>query len=216
MTVGLVIVSHSARLAAGVVELAGQMAPDVAIVPAAGTDDGGLGTSFERISAAIAEADSGDGVAVFCDLGSAILASETAVELLPDAQRERVRVVDAPIVEGAVASAVAAQTGRDLAAVVAAAAESVSAETAVPAAASARVRLSNPSGLHARPAAELVKLVAGYASAVTVDGVDAASLLALMTLGRRSGDEIPIEARGDDAEAVVAAVVALVDGGFGE
>ena len=55
MSVGLVLVSHSARLAEGLVELAAQMAPDVALIAAGGTDDGGIGTSFERITAALAD-----------------------------------------------------------------------------------------------------------------------------------------------------------------
>lgn len=61
MSVGLVLVSHSARLAEGLVELAEQMAATVALVPAGGTDEGGIGTSFERITAALGAADSGEG-----------------------------------------------------------------------------------------------------------------------------------------------------------
>ncbi len=222
MTVGLVIVSHSARIAAGVVELAGQMAPDVRIVAAGGTDDDGLGTSFEKIASAIARAQSGDGVAVFCDLGSAILASETAVEFLDEVARAGVQIVDAPIVEGAVASAVAAQTGASLETVTGAARarrgrrRSPGTGRSVETVASARVALRNPSGLHARPAAELVKLARRYDSAVTVDGVDTKSLLALLALGKRTGAELVIEASGPDAGEAVAAIVALVEGGFGE
>ncbi|MFA4841706.1 MAG: dihydroxyacetone kinase phosphoryl donor subunit DhaM, partial [Agrococcus sp.] len=112
MSVGLVIVSHSARIAEGVVELAAQMAPSVVIVAAGGTDDGGIGTSFDRVQAALGEAESGDGVVVLCDLGSAVLTAETAVDF-SDAP-ERIRIADAPIVEGAVAAAVAAEAGDDL------------------------------------------------------------------------------------------------------
>ena len=64
MTVGVVVVSHSSRIAEGLVELAGQMAHDVRIVPAGGTEDGRIGTSFELIESAIEAAQSGDGVAV--------------------------------------------------------------------------------------------------------------------------------------------------------
>ncbi|MBP3042029.1 PTS-dependent dihydroxyacetone kinase phosphotransferase subunit DhaM [Arthrobacter jiangjiafuii] len=118
MSVGLVIVSHSEKLAEGVRELAEQMARDVKISVAGGTDDGGIGTSLEKISAGIAAADSGEGAVLLADLGSAVMTAETALEFLDDEQRARVRLADAPLVEGTVAAAVAAQSGRALAAVV--------------------------------------------------------------------------------------------------
>lgn len=117
MSVGLVIVSHSAKLAEGVRELAAQMARDVRLEPAGGTDDGGIGTSLEKIQTAIAAADTGEGVLLLADLGSAVMTAETAVEFLDDDQRARVRLADAPLVEGTVAAAVAAQSGRALMAV---------------------------------------------------------------------------------------------------
>ncbi|WAP51894.1 dihydroxyacetone kinase phosphoryl donor subunit DhaM [Arthrobacter sp. ATA002] len=118
MSVGLVIVSHSAKLAEGVWELAAQMARDVRIATAGGTGDGGIGTSLEKVSAAIAAADTGGGAVLLADLGSAVMTAETAVEFLDDDQRGRVRLANAPLVEGAVAAAVAAQTGRSLTEVV--------------------------------------------------------------------------------------------------
>src|SRR5689334_13142688 len=103
--VGLVLVSHSAAIAEGLAALAGQMAPSTTLVPAGGTDDGGIGTSFDRVSAALAEAESGSGVVVLCDLGSAYLTAETALDFLDDEARASVRIVQAPLVEGAVAAA---------------------------------------------------------------------------------------------------------------
>jgi phosphoenolpyruvate---glycerone phosphotransferase subunit DhaM len=118
MAVGLVIVSHSARLAEGVVELAGQMAQrQVRVLPAGGTPDGSLGTSPERVQAAIDAADSGEGVLVLVDLGSAALVAEMIVEQLPPEQRARVIVSGAPVVEGAVLAAVEASVGSPLRAV---------------------------------------------------------------------------------------------------
>ena len=73
MSVGLVVVSHSAKIAEGVVELAGQMAGAVRIQAAGGTDDGGIGTDATLIAEAIAAADEGEGVLVLVDLGSAVL-----------------------------------------------------------------------------------------------------------------------------------------------
>lgn len=115
MAVGLVIVSHSARLAEGVVELAGQMAAGtVRLVAAGGTDDGALGTSLEKVAAAIDAADSPDGVLILVDLGSAALVAEMAVEQLPEERRARTRLSEAPLVEGAVVAAVEASIGSPL------------------------------------------------------------------------------------------------------
>ncbi|NVM97423.1 dihydroxyacetone kinase phosphoryl donor subunit DhaM [Arthrobacter sp. SDTb3-6] len=115
MSVGLVIVSHSSQLAAGVVELAAQMARDVVLVPAGGTDDGGIGTSLEKVMSALGEADGGDGVVVLTDLGSAVMTAESALEFMGNPGN--VVLADAPLVEGAVAAAVAAQSGAALAVV---------------------------------------------------------------------------------------------------
>jgi len=123
--VGIVLVSHSAAVAASVAELAkglaggGTTAP---VAPAGGTQDGGLGTSAELISAAAFSVDRGAGVAVLMDLGSAVLTVKALLaegDELPD----RTRLVDAPFVEGAVAAVVTASTGAGLAAVEAAAQE---------------------------------------------------------------------------------------------
>jgi PTS hybrid protein len=118
--VGLVLVSHSARLAGGLVELIAQLAPDVTVVTAAGTDDGRIGTSPDAVAAALGSADSGDGVVVIPDLGSAVLSVRIALEDAPD---PKTVLVDAPFVEGAVSAAVTAGTGASLDEVVAAAKE---------------------------------------------------------------------------------------------
>ncbi|MER8104899.1 dihydroxyacetone kinase phosphoryl donor subunit DhaM [Kitasatospora sp. NPDC094016] len=119
--VGIVLVSHSARLASGLRELLAELGSGgVRVVCAAGTEDGGLGTSYDLIARAVAEADGGAGVVVLPDLGSSVL---TAVAVLEDEPRPGVRLVDAPFVEGAVAAAVTASTGAALAEVVAAAEE---------------------------------------------------------------------------------------------
>ena len=115
MTVGLVVVSHSAKIAEGVVELAGQMADEVRIQAAGGTDDGGIGTDATLIAEAIAAADEGEGVLVLVDLGSAVLSAQLAIEeLVDDETRARVRIAEAPVVEGAVFAAIQAATGSSL------------------------------------------------------------------------------------------------------
>ena len=119
--VGIVIVSHSREIASGTAALAAQMAgPEVRIEAAGGDPDGGLGTDGARVSAAIAAADQGDGAVVLGDLGSSIL---TARAVLEDQVNGSVRLVDAPLVEGAVAAAVVASAGMSLDDVVAAAEE---------------------------------------------------------------------------------------------
>ena len=118
--VGIVIVSHSRQIASGAVELAGQMAgPEVRIEAAGGDVDGGLGTDGARVREAIDAADSGDGVVILGDLGSAIL----TVRAVLDGDSATARLADAPLIEGAVAAAVAASAGMDLEFVVGAAEE---------------------------------------------------------------------------------------------
>jgi phosphoenolpyruvate---glycerone phosphotransferase subunit DhaM len=111
--VGLVVVSHSRPLADAAVVLARGMLPgrELAVEIAAGDVDVGLGTDATAIAAAIAAADSGDGVVVLMDLGSAVLSAETALELLDDDLRDRVVLSPAPLVEGLVGAAVIATTG---------------------------------------------------------------------------------------------------------
>ena len=121
--VGLVIVSHSWKIAEGVVDLALQMASDHKhIIAAGGLEDKEIGTDATRIMEAIKEADEGDGVVVLADLGSGVMSSETAIELLEDENIE-VKLADAPIVEGAIAAAVEASTGGSMEEVIAAAEE---------------------------------------------------------------------------------------------
>ncbi len=125
--VGIVVVSHSAQIAAGTVELARQMAgDDLRIEAAGGMADGSLGTDAAAIMAAISAAEGGAGVLVLMDLGSAVLATQTALELLGDDVAARVRLSGGPLVEGAVVAAVQASVGDDLAAVLAAAEEAAS------------------------------------------------------------------------------------------
>jgi len=148
--VGIVLVSHSGALAEGAAELAGQVSGGtVRVIAAGGTDDGELGTSAEKIGAAVAEAETGAGVVVLPDLGSAVLTVRAMLEDAPDEPpggpggrppggdhggapdtmavfaigRATVMLVDAPFVEGAVAATATAAAGLDLKAVAQAAQE---------------------------------------------------------------------------------------------
>lgn len=122
--VGLVLVSHSAALAAGLAELVGQVAgPSVAVHAIGGTTDGALGTDPDRILAALRTAAQGAGAVVLMDLGSSVLGVMAALEDLTGEQRDLLAVVDAPLVEGAIAAGVMASTGAGLADVAQAAEE---------------------------------------------------------------------------------------------
>ena len=109
--VGIVIVSHSQKLAEGVVEIATMMAADAPIAAAGGLEEGGFGTSFERIVEAVQDVDQGAGVAILMDMGSAVMTAEMVCEALDDM---KIRLLDAPLVEGAVLTAVESQMGTSL------------------------------------------------------------------------------------------------------
>jgi PTS hybrid protein len=246
MTVRIVVVSHSDKIADGAVELAAQMAPDVMMVPAGGTSDGRIGTSMEKVMAALETAAGADGVVVLTDLGSAVMTAESAMEFAEGSTP--VLLADAPIVEGLVAAAVAAQGGASVHAVRRAAeathgypASRPKAEEHLPAGARAAVgagvpsapvagaaaepaspdaagdfELVNQAGMHARPAAKIAGGLSALDAEVTVNGVDGASMTGLMTLAAGKGAVLHVEAYGPDAERAVAYVAGLVRDGFGE
>ncbi|MFK3835472.1 phosphoenolpyruvate--protein phosphotransferase [Microbacterium sp. NPDC087868] len=241
--IGIVAVSHSARLGEAALELALQMVQGpgarVRVAAGAGTDADGtpiLGTDAVAVAEAIDElAGDCDGVLVLMDLGSAVLSAELALELrLSDVP---VRLAPAPFVEGLLAAVVSAAAGGDLDTVAAEASAALGAKTGqlgaeepvpepVPPSRPAgdaqtrRVLVRNPQGLHARPAA----LIAEASGGVDVrlrrlpDGPEAAaaSLSRLLILGARQGDEIEISARGADAAGALDRIAALFDDGFGE
>jgi PTS hybrid protein len=123
--VGLVLVSHSEVLVDGLRDMVAQVAgEDVPVATAGGTEDGRLGTSAPRIAAAIrATLDAGaDDAVVLLDLGSAALSLELACEDFDPADRARIRISEAPLVEGAVLAAVTASVGGSIDEVLAAAA----------------------------------------------------------------------------------------------
>ena len=236
--VGIVVVSHSSRLAHAAVELGLQMvhgpAPHVEI--AAGTSDDRLGTDAARVAEAIVAADDGAGVVVIMDLGSAVLSAELAIELLPD-PGIKTRLVSAAFVEGIFAAVIAAAGGASLDAVARDAEEALYAkstqlgQTKTPAADAvpdlstraivAEATIINPDGIHARPAALIVGALASLDAQVVIatktsHPVSARSPTALMSLGAQAGDVIRIEADGAAAAIAVDRIVALVRDGFGE
>ncbi len=242
MTVGLVIVSHSAQLAAGVVELAGQMTQGKTPMAAAGGGiDDIIGTSTDKILEAIESVDSPDGVLVLLDLGSAVLSAEMALEMLSEEQRNRVRLTYAPLVEGAVAAALEASFGRSLAQVRRVAEKTASVEeiqnlkpltpvenelleivapAEVTSEQTAQLTIANPTGLHARPASLFVQTAASYEANIIASGrgkeTDATSISGVLSLGLRQGDSINLRASGKDAKAAIEALGELVRVNFYE
>ncbi|TMC16336.1 MAG: HPr family phosphocarrier protein [Chloroflexi bacterium] len=248
MTVGLVIVSHSTQLAAGVAELAGQMTQGkTPITPAGGAVDNILGTSADKILAAIQAVDGPDGVLVLLDLGSAILAAEMALEFLDSEQQQRVLLSFAPLVEGAVAAAVEASLGHSLAEVKQAAERtanreqlqqlkplsSLQEEASTGAAPTpptqpesqtdlleTHLTLTNPTGLHARPASLFVQTAGRFAARIEASGhgrqTDATSIMGVLSLGLRQGDTLTLRAGGTEAEAALKALEELVQANFYE
>ena len=242
--VGLVIVAHSAALAESVKELVEQVVQgQVPLATAGGVADPEhpFGTDAMKVLEAIRQVYSEDGVVVLMDLGSAVLSAEMALEFLSPEERQRVHLCEAPLVEGAIAAAVQAATGADVAQVLAEARAALSSKQAQivpsceqpapppeepsPAAPPHEVRVTvrNPLGLHARPAAQFVATAARFQATITVRNLtrgtgpaNAKSINQVATLGVRQGDEIAIAAAGPDAQAALAALQTLVEEGFGE
>jgi phosphoenolpyruvate---glycerone phosphotransferase subunit DhaM len=108
----MVLVSHSSQVAEGTAELVWSMVGEVEMAAVGGDVDGSLGTDPDRIRLAI-EGLEADEVLVFMDIGSAVLSAETVLEMLEPEVAEKVRLVDAPFIEGAFAAGVLASTGAD-------------------------------------------------------------------------------------------------------
>ena len=106
--VGIVIVSHSKNLADSVVEFTGLMAPDAKIAAAGGMEDGGFGTSFEKIQKAIESVYSEEGVIVLMDMGSAVMTTEMVLDMF---EPDTVKMADCPLVEVAVVATINAVSG---------------------------------------------------------------------------------------------------------
>jgi phosphocarrier protein FPr len=244
--VGLVIVSHSRELAQALLRFVRQVTRQnipIAIAAGAGEDRSEFGTDATEIMEAIRSVFSPEGVVVLMDLGSAILSAQMAAELLEAEIASRVHFCAAPLVEGAIAAAVQISLGSDADTICREAQQALLpkqaqieekpplAPTPAPVAApppseSTReviLTLKNLHGLHARPAARFVQTVAQYKAEVSVSDltngkgpVSAHSLNAIATLGAVEHHQIRVTASGPESEAVLQALTALVEDGFGE
>lgn len=240
--VGIVLVSHSKQLAAGVRELAAQMVgDDVSLAVAAGIDDpvNPLGTDTMQVYQAIESVYSADGVVVLMDLGSALLSAEMALEFLSEEQREKIHLCEAPFVEGAIAATISAASGNSITQVIADAQGALTAKATQLGineatnnqqaqdnnshTAQIQITVTNRLGLHARPAAKFVTTAAKFQAQIEVRNITrntnfvrADSINQVATLGVRQGHEIAIAATGVDTEAALVALQELVASNFGE
>ena len=235
--IGIVVVSHSAKLAEGVCDLARQVGQGrVRIAAAGGTADpeNPIGTDAFQVQQAIESVYSEDGVLVLMDLGSAVLSAGVALEMLGEERSSRVELCAAPLVEGAVAAASLAAAGASLAEISLEAQNALagkvaqcpplshvrgSESTSEPrpsGSVEALVTLTNRLGLHARPAAQLVRLARRYRARVTLDNVAASSINAVLSLGAREGHQLRVRAQGAEAHEALAALVSFIESGCGE
>lgn len=234
--VGIVIVSHSQQLAAGVQALVNQMvAGNVKIATAAGLGDpdNSFGTDAMAVYQAIESVYSPAGVMVLMDLGSAVLSAELALKLFPRQQQEHIQLCPAPIVEGTLAAAVTAATGANLEQVLAAAQNPLTAkitqlstpsqthsaalETPLNCAAEIHLKVHHPMGLHTRPAAQFVTVANHFQSTITLQNcstqsavINAKSINQVLMIGVGEGDEVGIAAQGEDAAAALRALQHLI------
>ncbi|MDR5020433.1 dihydroxyacetone kinase phosphoryl donor subunit DhaM [Yersinia rochesterensis] len=240
--VNLVVVSHSALLAQGVAELAQQMTQGgCQLAVAAGVDDVDhpIGTDAIKVMEAIESVYSSSGVLVLMDLGSALLSAETALELLDPEMAKNVQLCAAPLVEGTLAAVVAASSGASLNEVRAEAMEALAAKAAqlgenvstpgtnqteaikvAPDAQSVSWVVRNPNGLHVRPAAKLVEVLAPFTADLLLEKngqcVNPRSLNQLAILQVRKGDTIRLLASGEQAGEALDAFMLLAHQHFGE
>lgn len=247
--VGIVLVSHSRALALAVQELVRSMtgpALPLAIAAGAGDKHAELGTDAVEISEAITSVHGPEGVLVLMDMGSAILSSDMALELLDESLRASVTFCAAPFVEGAVAAGVTANLGAPLPEVLREALASLKQkETALappgdkpapdqssPAPTSdasgkewrhLRLKIPNAHGLHARPAARLINDTRPFQSELTIRNlsnqrgpVSLKSLSSVASLEILHDNEIEIAASGEDASAALARIEDLIQSGLGD
>lgn len=247
--IALVVVSHSRALATAAVALAAEMSPEGGprLEIAAGLDEVTTGTDAVAIAEAVGRADEasqGAGVLVLVDLGSAVLSTEMALEMVDPAVAARVVVSSAPLVEGLIAATVAAGTGADLATCATEARRGLDAKAAHLGDAPAdqapgqqapedepcewdcvEVSVTGEHGLHARPAARLVSTAGGVSPGTRVrvrnmttgtGPVDALSLSGVATLGALQGHVLRVEATGEQAADVLGQIERLAATAFGD
>lgn len=239
--IGIVLVSHSPKIAEGLGDLIREMAPNCPLALAAGVDDPEhpIGTDAVKIMSAVETLMSDEGVVILVDLGSAILSAQTALDLLEPEIAAKTSIAAAPLVEGAISAAIAAANGADRDSVLREAAgalkskESELGYTAAEATQSTAdnaalveqaqrisVRVEPAQGLHARPAARIVAALRDFDAKLILEKngrfADARSLNEIAALQVRHGEDVILHADGKDAAAALACFAELAAQHFGD
>ena len=250
--VNILLVSHSYQLAKGTAELMRQMTPSAAlkirVAAGLGDDHSEIGTNAIEIMEALNELAEHDDVLVLMDLGSAVLSTEMALQMLDEDIASKVRMCPAPFVEGSIAACVQASLGSPIQEVYDEAMNALTAkqqqilgEQAVQKPVvpdvicdpidkeqteeqvELSVTVSNPSGLHARPAATFIQTVKKYDCQLTVtnqtngtEPVVVKGMISVMLLAAKQGDELLLQASGPDRDALLAELKDLFLENFGE
>jgi multiphosphoryl transfer protein len=236
--IGIVIVSHSAALADATRDLAQQMSPrhiSIAVAGGTGDPDAPFGTNPMAIYEAIESVYTDEGVLVLMDLGSALLSAETAIEFLSPEQQPNVYLCEAPIVEGALAAAVQAAVGSSMEAVLAetrqvliAKRDYLGVEDTIASAdatiskdmTTVELRVPNPLGIHARPAAKIVGMIHQHAVNCSIEyqgrQVDGRSISSVMTLGAGQGDRVTFYVSGTGTAMFITALERFFDDNLGD
>lgn len=215
-----IIVSQSQTLARGVCEVVATLAPEVMVEPC-GCHDEGLGTASQivttKVSAVMEKMSEQDAIVLMADFGAARLACQ---QVITDLGERSLRLGRGPLIEGTAAGAVAAAQGADLAEVLRSiraaaqffpdedAADIMPPAPAVDPLAPRIVVYGGTEPLSARPAARLARIATGFDAEVTINDVDAGSVLALMGLKVEPGDELRIAAEGAESRRALDAVEA--------
>lgn len=247
--VNILLVSHSHKLATGTAELLRQMATSeafkVRVAAGIGDDHEEIGTNAVEIMEALTELTMDGEVLILMDLGSALLSTEMALQMLDEETAARVRMCPAPFVEGAIAAGVQANMGSSLQEVYDEAMGALDAkhkqilgdeETPVEEAAPVqekeaktsdevelRITVTNESGLHARPAATFIQTVKKHDAKLSVtnltqggEEVAIKGMISVMMLAARQGDELILKATGNDRQAMLEELEQLFLDNFGE
>lgn len=243
--VGIVIVSHSKELAESLCEMALQVGRSVVpIATAGGVDDAKdpIGTDAVKIVHAIEEVYSPDGVLVFMDMGSAVLSAETALDFLDVEKKKKIRLSGAPLVEGVISAVVQSASGLGIEEIMDEADKAIlpkrnqlglqkqqksrekqKSDHSEDNVLKNRYRLKNTLGLHARPAAQIVKTVSLHDASASVRNitrdssfVNAKSMNSLITLNARQNDEVEVMTSGPESSELHSKLAILFGNNFGE
>ncbi len=247
--VNILLVSHSFKLATGTAELLRQMATSetlkVRVAAGIGDNNEEIGTNAIEIMEALMELTMDGEVLVLMDLGSAVLSTEMALQMLDEETAAKVRMCPAPFVEGAIAAGVQANMGSSLQEVYDEAMGALDAkrkqilgeeETSAEEAAAVqekeaevsnqlelKVKVTNASGLHARPAATFIQTVKKHDAKLSVinltqggEEVAIKGMISVMMLAARQGDELILKATGNDRQAMLEELEQLFLDNFGE